>query len=124
MVWCDTSARLFARIYFRKDRPMNDESAPRSKLMQVVAWYTREQWPRLRELAADPEALEPTYDQWQVAVNRGLAELEQTGCVPQPVEIDVEELAAWCEERECPLNSAARAAYAADLARRGSERNA
>lgn len=87
----------------------------------MVAWYRRDQWPRLLELADDRDTLPPTYDQWQVSVDRGLEELRETGVQPLPIEVDVEQLKVWCEERESPLNSATRAAYAADLARSRSQ---
>ena len=35
-----------------------------------LAWYRREQWPSLREKAADPEDLEETYEEWlKIAAN-------------------------------------------------------
>ena len=44
--------------------------------MIAVAWYRRDQWERLRELAADPEKLEPTYDEWLEMAQRKLMEID------------------------------------------------
>ena len=50
-----------------------------------VAWFDREQWQRLREVAADPER----------------------------VPVDTEELIAWCKDRARSIDSSARAEFAA-----------
>jgi hypothetical protein len=85
-----------------------------------IAWYRPEQWALLRALATDPEVLEPTHVEWLVNANKGLQELEQRGIVPVQVDVDVRELAAWCQGRACRLDGSARAAFVADRLREAS----
>ena len=44
-----------------------------------VAWFDREQWQRLREVAADPERLEESYEAWVAMAERAIRRLETTG---------------------------------------------
>jgi hypothetical protein len=76
-----------------------------------LAWYTREAWQRLRELAADVDTLDDTYEDWERGALRAIRELEAVGRRPRKVPIDVDLLARWCQERHRPLDSGARAEY-------------
>lgn len=80
-----------------------------------LAWYTREAWHCLRELAADVSALDDTYEDWERGALRAIRELEATGRVVRRVPINVDLLARWCQERHRPLDSAARAEYVTHL---------
>jgi hypothetical protein len=77
-----------------------------------IAWYRRDQWPRLREVAADPEILEETYDGWLMLAEDAMRKLARKGIKPQPLDIDVEELVSWCREKHRPIDQGARAAFA------------
>src|SRR6266704_4477633 len=50
---------------------MTDDS-----LVTGIAWYRRDQWGRLRELAADPDKLEESYEDWLVGA-QGFFEYDQ-----------------------------------------------
>ncbi|PWU14072.1 MAG: hypothetical protein C5B50_17960 [Verrucomicrobia bacterium] len=78
-----------------------------------VAWYRPEQWDLLKALAADPESLEHTYSEWHKAVTKTLNKLIQEGFDARKVDVDVLELAAWCEREKVPLDGKARATFAA-----------
>ncbi len=78
-----------------------------------VTWYRADQWPRLRAIAADPEVLEETHAAWLAEVTQRLKELEQRGISVQPVEVDVDELEAWCRQRRRRVDAAARAEFVA-----------
>lgn len=76
-----------------------------------LAWYGREAWQRLRELAADVDALDDTYEDWERGAPRAICELEAVGRHPRKVPIDIDLLARWCQVHHRPLDSAARAEY-------------
>ncbi len=87
---------------------MTDDS-----LVTGIAWYRRDQWGRLRELAADPDKLEESYEDWLVGAQKTLVQMAVTGVRAQRVDVDVNALVRWCRLEGRPMNSAARAAYAA-----------
>lgn len=82
-----------------------------------LAWYSREAWERLRQVANDVHALDDTYEDWERGALRALRDLESAGCQIRKVHIDIDALLAWCRERHRRLDSAARAEYVADLLR-------
>ena len=86
-----------------------------------VAWYRESQWQRLRQLSADPEMLEETYAEWAKVYEDGIRKLRTSGLVPVRVEIDVEELQAWCTAQKCPLDGSARAGFATEVLERRSK---
>jgi hypothetical protein len=80
-------------------------------------WYQREQWARLRELAADAPALEESYDDWVASAERALASVRARGLTVERVVVDVDEMAEWCRRAGRPFDSKARSEYVADFMR-------
>jgi len=80
--------------------------------MTGVAWYRREQWELLRAMAADTDNLEKTYDEWLVVAEKAIRELQLLGLELRKVDVDVNELAAWCQAQGRPLDGGARAEFA------------
>ena len=78
-----------------------------------VAWYDREQWQRLREVAADPEVLEESYDEWVAMAEKAVRELEVSGMIIERVPVNATDLIAWCSEQDRPIDGSARAEFAA-----------
>ena len=83
-----------------------------------VAWFDQEQWEKLRAVASDGEVLEESYQAWLAMAERGIRELEETGMIIERVPVNVEELVAWCIEHDRPIDSSARAEFAASELRR------
>lgn len=77
-----------------------------------VAWYRREQWDRLLEIASDRDVLEGTYDEWQALAEEALRKLAQPGLVLRKVDIDVQELLSWCHSQNRPVDGKARSEFA------------
>jgi len=76
-----------------------------------IAWYRREQWPRLLEISADRSDLEDSYDNWLVHVTEAFETMRNEGLDPVKVDVDTEELLAWCRRRNLPVSAKARARY-------------
>lgn len=89
----------------------------------AVAWYSPEDWHRLREVAADPEVLETTYEEWVATANSTLREIRDAGLSAEKVQVDIDELISWCEEQGLALDGRARAHYAAEKSRQRREGN-
>jgi hypothetical protein len=87
-----------------------------------IAWYRRDQWARLRELAADADRLEEEFEDWLVGAQKTIVQLTATGLRVRRVDVDLDDPVRWCRHEGRPLDSAARAAFAADRLRSGFER--
>jgi hypothetical protein len=87
------------------------------RMVVGVAWYSRDEWERLRGMAADPEVLESTYEDWIRMATKSLGEMNAAGIFPEKVEINVDALASWCRERRRPLDASARASFASERLR-------
>jgi predicted polyphosphate/ATP-dependent NAD kinase len=65
----------------------------------------------LRALASDPEVLEKTYAEWLIFATKKIEELRKRGLLVRKIDVDVQELAAWCQSRDRVLNGEARAKF-------------
>jgi len=81
------------------------------KTVVGVAWYRSEQWSRLRDTAADPDALEDTHEEWRKLARKMVLDMAGRGIQAERVEIDVDELTAWCRERKRAPDASARAEF-------------
>jgi len=86
-----------------------------------IAWYRREDWWRLREIASDRAQLDDSYEAWLAGAQKTLLELAVAGMPARRVNVDVEALVRWCRAEGRPVDSAARAAFVADQLRRADQ---
>jgi len=100
----------------RKKRPKSRDGS--EELMLAAAWYRREEWERLRAVAADPEDLEDTYDKWLRNAQRLMVQMGGKGIRLVKVDVGADELCAWCRQQSVPVDSAARAGFASEKALR------
>jgi hypothetical protein len=103
----------------RRGKPRLGRAWGRRRAKQTLgfAWYTEEQWQRLRELADDVEALDARYADWLETAERAMADLAANGVIAVKVLVDVAEAASWCTRHSQAFDSAGRAAFVADLLR-------
>jgi hypothetical protein len=83
------------------------------KVPVAIAWYAADQWQRLKEVVDDPQNFEETHAEWQGVFERGSRYLADQGFDVHRVDVDVEELAAWCRDQERPIDGKARSDFAA-----------
>lgn len=83
-----------------------------------VAWYSEAEWQRLRQVAADPDALDATYADWLKGAEKTLRDLAAAGIVAERVDVTVTELRQWCEQQGRRLDGTARSEFASELLRR------
>ena len=79
----------------------------------AIAWYTEEEWRRLKKRAVDRDELDNSYAEWQQNATNVIAQFAQRGIEAIPVFIRVKELAAWCRKQGRALDGQSRAEYAA-----------
>ena len=83
-----------------------------------VAWFDREQWQLLLEVAADRPKLDDSFEEWEANARLALSNLKAEGVNAEPFEVRVAELAQWCNERKLPIDGAARAQYVSFMLKR------
>jgi hypothetical protein len=83
-----------------------------------IAWYEPEQWPRLLEISANGAELEETHPEWLRDVERAIKELNRNGIQCVKVTVDLEQLLAWCQSQNIPVNGEARSRYVAEKLQR------
>jgi hypothetical protein len=84
-----------------------------------IGFYQREQWPLLLETADDRQVIEDTYEEWQLSVKKNLKNFRATGIEPLRVDVDINELMAWCNAKGLKNIGTTRAEYIAELCRLG-----
>ena len=97
--------------------PMADLPSP----VVGIAWFRPDQWELLRALSVDADTLEQTHAEWEKLARRTMRDLAREGVILRRVDVDVNELRAWCIAEQRPLDGSARAAYAVALLRRDDE---
>ena len=83
-----------------------------------IAWFNREQWHLLRDVAADRAKLDDTFEEWEASARRALADLKSKDVHVEPFEVRVAELVQWYAERKLPVDGAARAEYVSFMLKR------
>lgn len=92
------------------NRPVSPK-LEKSAVVIAVATYTREQWGKLMEVAADRDKLERSWQEWKVAKDEALAHIREQGFEPIEIPVDVDALQEFCRQRGLRNDSGARAEY-------------
>lgn len=82
-----------------------------------IAWYRREEWSHLLEIAADRDELEDIYEEWLHNAEMRLHEMTEVGINAMRVYINVDELQDWCIGNGRPVDGNARAVFTAEKLR-------
>ena len=77
-----------------------------------MAWYRPDQWALLRDVSADGERLEATYEEWFAFASKHLRELQALGLQVDRIDVEVAALVRWCNSQGQPVDGTARAEYA------------
>ena len=83
------------------------------EIVAGIAWFRADQWQLLRSLSTDADELEKTYEEWVAIAEKTVQDLTRQGVLVRKVDVDVNELQVWCSAQKRPLDSSARAQYAA-----------
>src|SRR5213593_4552323 len=84
-----------------------------------IAWYSSAEWQKLREVAADPDRLENTYQEWLAVLEQAWKKMVAAGIALVKVPVDVSNLTNWCRERNIPIDGKARAQYVTEIIKTG-----
>ena len=92
-----------------RESPTSSDDEPVQRL--GIAWFDRDEWRKMREVAVDSANLDDTFEEWEAGATRILGGLQARGVLAEPVHISTSELRQWCVERNLQLDGAARAEF-------------
>jgi hypothetical protein len=87
---------------------------PENSTVVGIGWYDREQWSKLKQVAADAGKLDDTFEAWLRNAEQMEKEIARGGLTVRRVMVKVDSLVAWCVDRNKPLDGEARADYVAE----------
>nr|WP_279306585.1 hypothetical protein [Microvirga solisilvae] len=79
-----------------------------------MPWYSREDYPSIRNMVSDPHNLAPTYDQWLAAAENNESVGRQSGLEIVRILVEPLPFARWCADQGLEPDSAARMRYVAE----------
>jgi hypothetical protein len=92
-----------------------------TQIVTGVAWYRPEQWERLREVSEDVDNLEETYDAWLQTAERLIRDGIPSDVRVEKIDVDVEEVLAWCNVQGLPMNASSRSRFVSERVRQKHE---
>ncbi len=91
----------------------------KAPMVTGVAWYKAEQYDRVRALSTDKDSMHETYAEWRAGVEDFILKSSGMGLVLKKVEIDLDDMLAWCRLHGKDFNGKARSEYVAEKLRQG-----
>ncbi len=101
-----------------KESKLNSRNDAGGGRVLGVAWYSEAEWAKLKRVAADPEALDDTYEEWRRGHADLVKNLHESGEDHVSVTVLIDEVSDWCAKEGRPLDGAARAEFVARRLRR------
>ncbi len=83
-----------------------------------VCWYRQDQYERFLASAKDREGLEATWGEWQISAERAIRQYRSMGLDVRKVEVDLDDLLAYCMVEGKPNTAETRAGYAVHILER------
>ena len=94
--------------------PLRVQTGRSSKPRPVgVAWYTADEWAKVKAAAADAERFEASFSEWEAVAEKFLVDIRKQGIFPTKYFIIASELLAWCLATGKVNNGGARAEFVA-----------
>lgn len=87
---------------------------PEPPLTIALPWYSRKDYPDIRNMVSDPHNLAPTYEQWLAAAENNEQVGRQAGLRIVRIPIEPSSFARWCAAHGLEPDSAARMRYVAE----------
>lgn len=83
-------------------------------------WLRRDQWELFRSVFAGDDELPASYDEWLHQSQGSVIRMTAAGFRVKRIEIDVEELVAWCRRNRRPVDVLAMMLFSCEVERRES----
>jgi hypothetical protein len=88
------------------------------KLKLSVAWYSADDWRKVKQAAVDSDRFEATYGDWQAMAEDALRDMLAAGLVADKFPVQAEDLLAWCIAHAKVNDAAARSEFVAQQSAR------
>lgn len=95
-------------IYFKTMKQGRKKSGHKKDAPITLAWYSREQWELLCQVASDADSMDETFEQWEETAGNAYRLLLQSGYPVQTINVDVAELIGWCKSHNRSVDGEAR----------------
>ncbi len=92
-------------------KPVRHSQASKPPMLVGIGWYEPAEWLKLKQVAADADALDDSYEEWLRGAERTEKDLQRPNLEIRRQPVKVDELIAWCKLQKKPVNGAARAEY-------------
>ena len=92
-------------------RPKTSPSA----LTVAVGWYTEGTWTKVKVSAIDSDRFEETYEEWTEMAEKAFRDFRKAGANAEKLNINSEELLAWCLAHGKVNNAASRADFVSQM---------
>ena len=76
-----------------------------------VAWYSDDQWKKLKEVSVDSQDLEKTYDEWLFHAEKQIKQMKSKGIQITKVPVNIDDLIGWCKDHDMPIDGKARSLF-------------
>jgi hypothetical protein len=76
-----------------------------------ILWWKSGQWEIAKQISDDSSIFDDTYEEWKEAAEKAVSKYKAEGLIIYKVEVDLDDMAAWCREQNRPLDATARTHY-------------
>lgn len=83
----------------------------KKQLINGVLWWKPEQWEKARKVCLNGDDFFETYLEWEIRAEKTIKQLREHRLKVVKVEIDLNELVAWCKQENKPLGGKARSEF-------------
>jgi hypothetical protein len=80
-----------------------------------IAWYKRDQWQLLLDIAEDKDKLPLTWEKWREITLNLIKGYKERGLDVKKVKIDIEDLIKYCKKNNLPNTAQTRSHYIAEI---------
>lgn len=81
-----------------------------------LAWYKREDYPRILQIMEDADKLPPTHEKWLYSAQKVESQAKRNGTIVVRAVIDPDEFIAYCARHDLKIDAHARTRFGAEVA--------
>ena len=95
--------------------PLPKQEKEFHRLAVDIGWYMEENWTKVKAASIDPEQFENTYREWTAMAEKVFQDVLVAGDNAEKININSDELLAWCLEHHKPNSAGSRAEFVSQI---------